>query len=223
MPPCLEPAVRWIGALTLTVVALLVGCATDAQRTRTEGAGAGAVGGAVLGKVVGGRDGAMVGAFLGGLIGYSVGDQVADKKAQYAQREDALRASADRALALAKASRDQNDKLSSDIAVLELSVQRLRTERMSAASRQAQTRSNQGRLIALLASVDQQLVQMRTAIAEQSEVLKAEEARTKPVPEAPPSEGLRRVSASVRDLQQQERSLELARLQLEQIDKRRAY
>jgi len=55
----------WL-VLTLFFSAQLSGCATDAQRTRTEGATAGAIGGAILGKLLGGdRKSAEVGAALG--------------------------------------------------------------------------------------------------------------------------------------------------------------
>lgn len=216
---------RWlVGVLGLFVLGLLAACATDADRARMEGVGAGALGGALLGAALGGnREGAAVGALLGGVIGAAVGDSVVNKKEQYAKAEDDLRTSAARARALAKASRENNEQLARDIAALDLSVKRLRNEKMSADSRRAALASNQERYNTTLASIDQQLQQMRVEIATQATVVKTEQARPKPAGTVTDSEGLRLVSASVRELQQQERSLELARLQLQQIDRRRAY
>jgi hypothetical protein len=56
-------------AAVLTVAAGLTGCANDQQRTRTEGAGIGAVLGAVVGHALGGRDGAIAAPAIGGVAG----------------------------------------------------------------------------------------------------------------------------------------------------------
>src|SRR5882762_6551911 len=95
----------WIRTLypMLLSSVLLSGCATDAQKTRTQGAGAGAVLGSLIGlAVTHDARGALIGAAAGGAGGLLVGDQVARKKGQYARREDVLRGSAARAQQLAQ-------------------------------------------------------------------------------------------------------------------------
>jgi len=216
---------RSISSAALIAV-LLCACANDAQRTRTEGVAAGVAAGAVAGQALGGkRDSTLAGALIGGIIGGMIGNSVAQKKAQYAKTEDALLVSAENASAVARASREQNDQLASEIAALDESVQQLRSEKMTAESRRTLALANQQRLTTLLAGVDQNLQQIRgsiaqqTALMQQAEAMRAKQAQST----AEPSEGIQRVSASVRDLQQQERSLELARLQLQEIDRRRAF
>ena len=212
------------------VLALAACAANDANRTTGEGIAAGAVVGAVAGNVVGGnRQATVVGGVLGAVVGGVVGASVANKKADYAQREDMLRASADRAMAVAQASRQDNDQRSVEIAALDQSVQRLRNETMSAGARQALAQDSRQRQKRLLAGVDTQLQRMRAEIARQNAVIVAEQkaranaAATTTAAAPTTSGGLRQVSAGIRDLQQQERTLEEARLQLMQIDKRRAY
>jgi hypothetical protein len=210
----------------VSAAVLLGACANDAQRTRTEGAAAGAALGAVAGHVLGGnKDSTVAGAVIGGVIGAWIGNRTADKKAQYAAREAELRSSAERATALARSSSEQNEQLQRDIAALDESVQQLRTAKVSAESRQAEALAQQQKLGTLLASVDQQLHQLREEHARQAALVKAEATQTRGVAAAPPpsSEGVRLVSASMRDLEQQARTLELAKLQLQQIDRRRAY
>ena len=212
-------------AATVATAMLLSACATDAQRTQTEGAAAGAVIGAVAGRALGGnRDGAVAGALLGGLVGAVIGDKTADKKARYAAQEDELRASAERATALARASRERNEQLMQDTAALETSVRRLRTAKLSAESKQALAKENQKKQDAMLASVDGQLRQLREETARQAALIKAAETTGKQngTPQ-PSSEGIRLVSASIRDMDQQTRALELAKLNLQQIDQRRSY
>ncbi|MES2349187.1 MAG: glycine zipper 2TM domain-containing protein [Pseudomonadota bacterium] len=211
--------------VAIVATAMLSACATDAQRTQTEGAAAGAVIGAVAGRALGGnRDGAVAGALLGGLVGAVIGDKTADKKARYAAQEDELRASAERATALARASRERNEQLMQDTAALEKSVQRLRTATLSAESKLVLARENQKKQDAMLASVEGQLRQLREETARQSALIKAAETPGKPngAPQ-PASEGIRLVSASIRDMDQQTRALELAKLNLQQIDQRRSY
>lgn len=211
----------WAGVVTTLVLA---GCATDRQQTQAEGATAGALAGAVLGGLLGGgRDGAALGAMLGAGMGAVAADKVADKKTAYIQREDALRASADQAQKLAQKLRDGNDALGREITTLDASVQRLRTARLSAESRRNLAQSQQQSLTALVGRVTQQLAQVRQEISQQTTVLQAEERYARENKQPAPDQGIRLVTAGIRDLQVQERSLERARLQLQQIDQRRAY
>ncbi len=81
------------------VLCLFVGCATsDANRTKSEGTGFGALLGAGLGAgigaLVGGKQGALIGAGAGALLGagagYYAGSTVAERKEKYANDEDRL-------------------------------------------------------------------------------------------------------------------------------------
>jgi predicted RNase H-like nuclease (RuvC/YqgF family) len=212
-------------AVCALIVSLLLGaCATDAQRTRGEAAAVGAAAGAAVFAMAGhNRDSAIVGGVIGGIVGAVVGDRKVETKARYAQREDELRASAERATAVANASREQNAQLMRDIAALDQSVQSLRTASASAEHKQAQAAANQKKLRQLLASVDQQLHQMREEISRQSALAKAASDAQAKGGGGTSSEGIQLVSTGVRDLTKQARTLELAKLQLQQIDRRRAY
>ena len=220
-----KPQSRTAMACCIATMLLASGCETDAQRARAEGAAAGAVLGGVTGKVIGGdKHDAIAGAVLGGLAGAVIGDRVAGKKAHYAAREDELLASAERATMLARASEERNEQLTRDIAALDRSVQRLRSARMSAEAKRALALENRRKQQDLLADVDGQLRQLREESSRQSALIRAN--GTPPgsgTTAQPPSEGIRLVAASMRSVDQQTRALELAKLNLQKIDQRRAY
>ena len=215
----------WAVALLVTMV--LGGCSTDAQRTRSEGTAIGAgIGATVGGALTRRRDGALAGAVIGGVIGLFAGDRVVKKKAGYARSEDALRASAERATALAQATRLRNDQLEREIAALDSSVRTLRTATRKAREQQMLAGQQSDELRRLQATVDTQLAQVRGEVARQAALIRAvqEDARARATAAARArSEDLRRVQVSMTALQQEQRRLELARLQLQQIDRRRAY
>jgi len=109
----------------LLAVALLVGCATTSDETRTKtegtalGAGAGAVAGALLGFATGGKKGAIIGAgtgvAAGGAAGYLYGTHVANRKKAFATTEAYL----DALIKNAQAVNDRTDALRQEIAQLE--------------------------------------------------------------------------------------------------------
>ncbi|WP_313913331.1 glycine zipper domain-containing protein [Tahibacter sp.] len=211
-----------------SLFALLLGaCATDQQRTRSEGTAAGVVAGAALGRAITGNDrGTAIGAVIGGIFGAVAGNRIAEKKAAYAQREEQLRQSAQRTMALAESTRTQNEQLEHDIAELDRSVRELVGARLSAVSRQKAASANQQRSAALVETIEQQLAQMKNEVERQNQLIAAVQAQDKAQKnkaQAEPSEGMRLVAASLRELGTQTRQLELARLQLQQIDERRAY
>jgi len=210
------------------LLALLSACATDQQRTRSEGTAAGVVAGAALGRAITGDDrGTALGAVIGGIVGAVAGNHVAKKKVAYAQREEQLRQSAQQTMALAESTRRQNEKLEHDIAELDRSVRELAAARISAASRQTAADTNQRRSAALFETIERQLQQMKREVERQNQLIAAvqaqDTAQEKGKTPAEPSDGMRLVAASLRDLEAQTRQLELARLQLQQIDERRAY
>ena len=92
---------------------LLSACATDKQKTEGQGAGAGAILGALVGVAITHNvKGAAIGGALGAGVGYGVGHHVAETKEQYAQREQILRGSAQRAEQLAQYASQQNEVIS---------------------------------------------------------------------------------------------------------------
>ena len=124
---------------------------------------------------------------------------------------------------MAQQLRNANEGLGRDIATLEASVQRLQAERLSAENRRNLAQANRQSLTALVGRVDQQLQQVRREISQQTTVVQAEERRAKETKQPVPEQGIRLVAAGIRDLQGQEHALERARLQLQQLDQRRAY
>lgn len=225
MPPMRSTTSRFVLFLAFTL--LLGACATDQRRTRSEGTAAGVVAGAALGRAITGDDrGTAIGALIGGIVGAVAGNRIAEKKAAYARREEQLRQSAQQTMALAASARTQNEQLERDIAELDRAVQELAAARLSAASRQKANNANQQRSAALVEAIERQLKQMKDEVERQNQLIaavQAQDAAQKRRTPAEPSDGMRLVATSLRDLEAQTRQLELARLQLQQIDERRAY
>ena len=121
------------GVGTVLTVALLagsmVGCATtDEQRTRTEGAAAGALIGGLLGYAVDRQRGAAVGALIGGGAGFAVGNEIAKRKQEYASTEDFLDGEIARVDEFNRTARAYNSRLRQDIARLDQEAQQLRSQ-----------------------------------------------------------------------------------------------
>jgi len=209
----------------LILAALLAGgCATDGLRTRTEGAVAGAAIGAAVGQAAGGdSEATAAGALAGAVVGVLVGDQVAKKKAQYAKREDGLRASAERARLLAQSLQADNQRLSGEIAALELKLKQIKARQASAEARRNQVLAQKQRATALLTQVDARLSSVRTELAAQNALLESERSRAAQAGENAPLAGVQLVKDSISELEIQDRALERAKQQLLLIDRRRAY
>jgi hypothetical protein len=116
--------------VALLVVALLPGCATmsDQTRTKAEGAGVGAVLGGLLGYAVGGEKGAAIGAAVGAGAGFLVGNEIAKRKQAYANTEDFLDAEIASTQEYNKTAIAYNAKLSKDVAQLEKESTALRAK-----------------------------------------------------------------------------------------------
>ena len=207
----------------LVLAGLLSSCASDQQRTRTEGVVSGAAIGAVLGHILDHRNGAALGAVIGGAAGGVVGNQVAEKKRLYAEREDALNAAAAHSQAIAQQARVANEALQRDIAALAASVTRLQTKRMSARSRKNVALSTRRSFEETNRKLDQQLAAVRSELAKQHEIIRREQALVKQTNEPSPPSALRLVSAGIQDLESHERALERAKAQLMLLDSRRAF
>ena len=112
---------------------ILLGCATDSQRTKTEGtligAGAGAGVGALIGAAVRGKKGAVlgakIGAVLGGVGGFAWGNHVASKKEKFASEEDYLDAVITSAREVNDETRQYNVELQNEINRLEHETEQL--------------------------------------------------------------------------------------------------
>jgi hypothetical protein len=220
MPPMrLSP-----GSLIVTVICslLLTACANDADLTRGEGAGVGAVAGGVLAKILGAKTGGVIGAAAGGaVVGLIAGDQVAKKKATYASNEDQLRASAQKAQDLAQQTRAYNDQLKQQIAALTQSRDQLNQQVMDAQARNKIAQANKQKTTALIRQTNTQLASVRQEIANQQHVIDTASANQDK--SAQNSADIERVADGVTALQVQERALQQAEAQLKLIDQRRAY
>jgi uncharacterized protein YcfJ len=92
----------------------------DADTTRAQGAGVGALVGGLLGyAITGDAKGALIGAAVGGGTGYIVGNEVAKRKQKYASEEDFLDAEIASAREYNATARSYNRQLRNDIAQLE--------------------------------------------------------------------------------------------------------
>ncbi len=116
--------------VALLVCALLPGCATmsDQTRTKAEGAGVGAVLGGLLGYAVGGGKGAAIGAAVGAGAGFLVGNEIAKRKQAYASTEDFLDAEIANTQEYNKTAIAYNAQLSKDVAQLEKESTALRAK-----------------------------------------------------------------------------------------------
>lgn len=116
--------------VALLVCALLSGCATmsDQTRTKAEGAGVGAVLGGLLGYAVGGEKGAAIGAAVGAGAGFLVGNEIAKRKQAYASTEDFLDAEIANTQEYNKTAIAYNAQLSKDVAQLEKESTALRAK-----------------------------------------------------------------------------------------------
>lgn len=115
--------------LVVMSIGLLSGCETmpDDDRTRAEGAAAGALIGALLGYAVDRERGAAIGALVGGGAGLAVGDQIARRKQAYATTEDFLDAQIAATAQLNAEARTHNAGLRRESSRLEREAQALRT------------------------------------------------------------------------------------------------
>ena len=118
-------------AIVIVIIcALLPGCATTSDQTRTkaEGTAVGAVLGGLLGYAVGGGRGAAIGAVAGAGVGFLVGNEIAKRKQAYATTEEFLDAEIAHTQEYNRTALAYNQKLSQDVAVLERESSTLRAK-----------------------------------------------------------------------------------------------
>jgi hypothetical protein len=117
---CLLAGTLAVGCQTNPTQTDTGGGSSDATRTKTEGAVAGAAIGALLGYAIGGDSkGALIGAALGGGTGFFVGNEIAKRKQQYASDEDFLDAEIASAKEYNATTVAYNNKLRGEIAQLD--------------------------------------------------------------------------------------------------------
>ena len=217
------PPLQWKLFSTAVILSVLLsaGCATDAQRTRAEGAGAGAVVGGAIGGLLHGRPtDALIGAGVGALAGLAVGNHVANQKQTFAQREQTLRAAAARSREATDSARAYNEQLRGEIFALEQDRQRLMAGELSARARHDLAIQDKQKTTLLLAQTNQRLAAVRAELDTQRRLINTEQAAARNQETAG---SLRQVSVGVDELSGQEQSMQSALKQLQQIDNRRMY
>jgi hypothetical protein len=159
------------------IVALLAGCATTEQQTRTEGtaagAGIGALIGAGIGALAGGGKGAAigagVGAVVGGVAGYSYANSIVKRRQLLQGKENDLDARISYAQAVNKDTQDYNARLEQQVAAtrdkiddLEAKVRRneisqsaLKREKNSLSKELSEARDNQALIQKELADLNE--------------------------------------------------------------------
>lgn len=173
---------KTVAILLACAVLVVGGCANikdDGTRTRTEGAGTGAVIGAVagglLGQILGGDTtstlvGAAIGAAVGGVGGYAYGDHVAGQKEKYAKEEEWL----DACIAQAQEKNQHlvayNQDLLHQISVLEEETAALRHKYREKKVRVAKLKEKKAATDHLLAAANKELATAQTELAAQSAV-----------------------------------------------------
>ncbi|QSN63508.1 MULTISPECIES: glycine zipper domain-containing protein [unclassified Caballeronia] len=212
-----------LSGIAVLCLAFTGGCASDADTTRAEGAGAGAVIGGAIGALIGhGKAGGIVaGAAAGGLAGGLYGNHVANQKQAYATREDQLQASIAHAQQVASQARAYNQQLQAQIAALEQTRQQLRRQVVSADTRQQAMLDERRKTAAMIARTNAELTNVRQEIATQQTVLRT--ASTDAAGNSQQSPEIQKVSSNIGELQKQALALEQAQTQLQMIDQRRSY
>lgn len=218
--------VSYTGSLCALVAVLCsaeAGCATDAQRTTTEGTATGAVLGAGIGYLLGRDRGAEIGALIGGAGGYQYGQYVVSVKTAYAQREQALQAISADSQRIADEARRYNDLVIQEIAELQQQRDRLQARRMATSDRNQLLEQQRQRAEQLLADTGSQLDQVRNAINQQQRAMQVErDARAQGYQSIPDAQ-MQAMSAQMQLLQAEQATLEQAVEQLKVIDDRRSY
>lgn len=180
----------------------------------------GAAAGALLGALVDGKRGAEAGAAVGALGGLAYGNEVAKKKKAALEREQELQAAAQQWQQVADNARVYNEQLRAQIESLRLTRVRLQREVMATAKRRRLMAENQQKVVELTDETNRRLVEVQTALQNQTQAVNAEtEAQARGRPSVPVA-NLQPVGYA---LQQQEESLRRALAELRKIDSRRSY
>lgn len=201
----------------LLVMALVPGCATmsDQTRTKAEGAGIGALLGAGVGALVGGGRGAAIGAVLGAGAGFVVGNEIAKRKQSYASTEDFLNAEIANTQEYNRTALAYNAKLSQEVAELDRESKALRAKYdQGKASKQTLTAKS----TALQKKIED-AKKLETTLAQELEVqttILADEKKTRPADD----QYIVRLEKEIRALQKNLDQLRSGSTQLARIDQR---
>lgn len=198
------------------------GCAiTDANRTRAEGAAAGAVIGTVLGNALSrNRNSVPVGAAIGAIIGFLFGNGVAQEKATYAQQEQYLIQLAKRAEDRAVETAEFNNQLQQEVAALQALNEYIDSQRLDLSERNRLATDQNARANALLFQTNQQIAVVRQDLASLREVIAAAQ-RDGALRQQELSASLQLVANQTAALEEQHLALARAAAQLQLIDTRR--
>lgn len=196
---------------------MISGCASmpDDQRTRAEGAGAGAVIGGLLGYLIDGERGALIGAAVGAGAGYAVGNEIAKRKAEYASTEDYLDGEADRVAEFNATTEQYNRRLAAQIAELELEADQLRAQIDAGTADQALLQARRTALQEELENAERLEAALVQELEIQNTILADER---KDLPEDDPY--IQRLEREVAELQRNLETLRTGSTQLAQIDQR---
>lgn len=131
----MKPRSTLVVIVALVLVMVLSACATtDENRTRGEGAAAGALLGGVLGYLIDGERGALVGAALGAGAGLAVGNEIAKRKQAYASTEDFLDAEIARVDEFNRTASAYNAQLRQDLVRLDREAEQLQQRQQAGES-----------------------------------------------------------------------------------------
>lgn len=196
---------------------MISGCASmpDDQRTRAEGAGAGAVIGGLLGYLIDGERGALIGAAVGAGAGYAVGNEIAKRKAEYASTEDYLDGEADRVAEFNATTEQYNRRLAAQIAELELEAEQLRAQIDAGTADQTVLQARRTALREELKNAERLEASLVQELEIQNTILADER---KDLPEDDPY--IQRLEREVAELQRNLETLRTGSTQLAQIDQR---
>lgn len=201
-----------------TFIFILSGCATnDRQRTEMEGLALGCGVGAALGNLIGkDRKSTAIGCAAGSIAGVTYGKHVADEKEKYASKEEHFKAVIVNAKKVSSDARAFNRQLTADISEVKNELAMLKKSSANLASKNTQLTNQQKKTKALLSEARKKLNQLKTEIQTQRKFLANNAQNIDP----------NLIEASQKEISQLEaenKALQIALIELQTIDTRRAY
>ena len=201
----------------ICIAALLTGCASadDGTKTRLGGAGFGAAIGGAAGAIAGqllGKDtkstliGTAIGAALGGVAGAAYGNHVAAKKAEYASQEQYLNACINSTRQVNNDTSQYNASLRGKIQNLEQEVNRMIAQYNSKKIRRTALKKEKSKVTAMLADANKKLKRAKDEVAIQREVMNREKGKSN-AELSKLSNEVNNLQRSVSDLEQQNETL----------------
>ena len=215
----------------LMLVLLLPGCATDQQRTVTEGTSLGAIAGGVLGAAAFGglaalnggnarsiaaaaAAGAVAGGTLGGIYGYNRGKAIARKKASYASNEAFLDDNIKDTLQMQRDARADNLRLRTQIA-------QMKQQSLALLAAYRQNRVTRDQVASAGNNVGKQRAQLQQRIAGLNEEIHLQRnVVSSATPTPTTSAKLEQIQTEIQALSQEKQELEVHQHEMESISNR---